>query len=322
MWASRGNRRANGPEPAAGMSSGHLGTFPASRAKPLDREPQANARGVLREPVDHYPATGGRMRLTAFFPWAPFTLVLGLAGLASSDLQGQVLRVTRSVNLRPSPSTALPPIRTLRPGEVVRPLDLEPTDRYYNVLTDANEEGWIWASNVVLEDLPPELPPYRRPDWRHWVDEDMNCRNTRTEVLIRQALLVTLRTRADGRQCTVESGVWVDPFSGDTIRNPADLDIDHVVPLENAHLSGGWAWDAARRRAYANDLEDTLHLVAVRNRLNRQKGSRGPDTWLPPDTSFSCVYVAAWTAIKRRWRLTTTVRERAAMGSVRLARGC
>ncbi|MFN2317192.1 MAG: SH3 domain-containing protein [Gemmatimonadales bacterium] len=252
---------------------------------------------------------------------APLVLFL-LLGCALSRADAQVLRVTRNVNLRPSPSTELPPLRTLLPGEVVTPLDLEPTDRYYNVLTADGEEGWLWAPNVVLEAMPPEIPPYRRADWRHWVDDDRNCRNARTEVLVRQALSVTLATRADGRQCAVTGGVWVDPFSGDTIRSPGQLDIDHIVPLQNAHLSGGWAWTAERRRAFANDLADTLHLLAVTARLNRQKGAQGPGTWLPPDTTFSCTYVGAWEGIKRRWGLTMTVRERAAVDSVRRVRGC
>ncbi len=245
-----------------------------------------------------------------------------LLGCALSRADAQVLLVTRNVNLRPSPSTELPPLRTLLPGEVVTPLDLEPTDRYYNVLTADGEEGWLWAPNVALEAMPPEIPPYRRADWRHWVDDDGNCRNARTEVLVRQALSVTLATRADGRQCAVIGGVWVDPFSGDTLREPGQIDIDHVVPLQNAHLSGSWAWNAERRRAFANDLADTLHLLAVHRSLNRQKGAQGPDTWLPPDTAFSCAYVGAWEGIKRRWGLTMTVRERAAVDSVRLVRRC
>lgn len=245
-----------------------------------------------------------------------------LALVVATAAEGQRLRVTRNVNLRETPSTELPAIRLLVPGTLLVPLDLETTDRYYNVLTAEGEEGWVWSPNVVLEELPPEIPPYRRADWRHWVDEDGNCRNTRTEVLVRQAVAVAMTTRADGRECAVASGTWVDPFSGDTIRTPSELDVDHIVPLQNAHLSGGWAWTAERRQEFANFLADTLHLLAVHRRLNRQKGAKGPDEWLPPDTTFSCRYVAAWEAIKQRWGLSLTAAEQAAIDSVRQVRGC
>jgi hypothetical protein len=249
-------------------------------------------------------------------------LTAAAALVATTVAESQQLRVTRNVNLRESPSTELPPIRTLLPGTVLRVLDLTTTDGYYNALTADGEEGWVWSRNVVVEEMPPEIPPYVRAEWRHWWDEDGDCQNARTEVLIRQALEITLRTRPDGRECAVESGRWVDPFSGDTLDAPGGLDIDHVVPLQNAHLSGGWAWDADRRRAFANDMIDPLHLLAVTARLNRQKGARGPDTWLPPDTAFSCAYVAAWESIKQRWQLVISAPEQQAIDSVRQVRTC
>jgi len=250
-------------------------------------------------------------------------LALVLAPLLSHELHAQVIRVARSVNLRHTPSTELDPIRLLSVGTVLIALDTEQTNNYYPVLTEEGEEGWVWSLNVRLEETEPEIPAYERADWRHWIDADSDCQNARTEVLIRQSRqAVQFSNRADGRQCAVIAGLWIDPYKGDTILDPRELDVDHVVPLQNAHLSGGWTWDANRRRDYANFLTDTLHLLAVRNSLNRQKGAKSPDQWMPPDIRFSCVYIIAWEAIKRRWQLDMTVRERAAVDSVRAARMC
>ena len=87
---------------------------------------------------------------------------------------------------------------------------------------------------------------------------------------------------------------------------PGDLDIDHFVPLANAHASGGWAWDAATKRAYANDLDDPRHLIAVSASANRSKGKKGPEDWVPDHQPYHCEYAYTWTSIKSRWTLTVT----------------
>ena len=71
-------------------------------------------------------------------------------------------------------------------------------------------------------------------------------------------------------------GSWNDPYSGKTITAASQLDIDHLVPLKEAHESSGHSWDSERRRAYANDLSDSNTLIAVDRGLNRQKGAGDP----------------------------------------------
>ncbi len=124
---------------------------------------------------------------------------------------------------------------------------------------------------------------------------------------------VTFRPRQDGKECKVEEGEWTDPYSGEVFTNPGDLDVDHMVPLKNAHLSGGWEWTRARRKDYANDLDHDEHLVAVDASLNRQKGSKGPDQWKPPLQESWCWYATSWRAVKERWELSMTEPESAAV---------
>ena len=68
-----------------------------------------------------------------------------------------------------------------------------------------------------------------------------------------------------------------------------------------------------KRAEYANDLGDPEHLIAVSARMNRQKGDRGPATWLPPRTRSQCRYVRAWQAITSRWALTVSPADSSAM---------
>ena len=147
---------------------------------------------------------------------------------------------------------------------------------------------------------------YDRNTWQHWIDADNDCQDTRTEVLIAEATgPITLSPNG----CTVTAGTWIDPYTGTTWTQPSDLDVDHVVPLKNAHDSGGWTWGTDQKRLYANDLTYELHLIAVEDNLNQSKGDKGPEAWQPPLASYRCAYATEWVTIKRTWQLTVTQAE-------------
>lgn len=147
---------------------------------------------------------------------------------------------------------------------------------------------------------PSSAEKYSRDAWKHWTDADKDCQDTRQEVLIEESV-VPVKLSADG--CRVESGKWLDPYSGQEFTNPADLDVDHLVPLAEAHASGGSAWNPDMRENYANDTGDPAHLVAVSASLNRQKGSKTIAEWLPPNAAAHCWYGKEWWRIKRKWGL-------------------
>ena len=162
-----------------------------------------------------------------------------------------------------------------------------------------------------MAEVSAELPVYSRDDWRHWIDEDGDCQDTRNEVLLAESL-ADVAYRSD-RRCRVASGQWFGPYSGTVLTVPGELDVDHMVPLANAHRSGAWQWSPERKRLYANYLDDPNHLIAVTARANRSKGSRGPEEWKPPDPSYWCRYAIDWATIKHKWDLTATAAEFAAL---------
>lgn len=159
-----------------------------------------------------------------------------------------------------------------------------------------------------------EPGPYHRRDWHHWIDADHDCQDTRQEVLITESEVPVEFT--DERNCKVKRGRWTCPYTGRVVTDPAELDIDHLIPLENANATGGWRWSRAKKEAFANDLEHPEALVAVVASANRQKGSKGPDEWLPSSRTFVCDYLHDWVAIKARWALSMDVSEQRAIRDV------
>jgi Protein of unknown function (DUF1524) len=152
---------------------------------------------------------------------------------------------------------------------------------------------------------------YNRDLFKHWVDADHDCQDTREEVLIAES-----RVPIDG--CSVSTGEWFSWYDRQTWTQSSDVDIDHLVPLKEAWDSGARDWDADTRERYANDLGDARSLVAVTDNVNQSKGDRDVAEWLP---DFGrCRYVRSWVVVKLRWGLTVDSAEK---GTLRdLARHC
>ena len=110
-------------------------------------------------------------------------------------------------------------------------------------------------------------------------------------------------------ECRVSEGSWFAAYTGTTVTDPGALDIDHLVPLANAHRSGAWAWSPEQKRSFANSLDDPDHLIAVTASANRSKGAKGPDEWRPPDESYWCEYATDWIRVKQTWSLSATSTE-------------
>jgi 5-methylcytosine-specific restriction endonuclease McrA len=228
------------------------------------------------------------------------------------------LEIRRSANVYAESNRDSAVVTRLDPSDrdgpyLVRLLDSEKVNGYYHIRVPGTvKDGWIYKTYVRRYDHPhPEYRPYSRSLYRHWVDEDGDCQDTRAEVLIRDASGPVVFT--DERECKVQGGTWRDPYTGQVFRDPKKLDIDHVVPIKNAHESGGWAWSPIKRQEYANYLKYNKHLLAVMASENRKKSDKGPDKYLPPLDGFRCEYVKIWVKIKEDWELEMAESEGAAV---------
>ncbi|TQK69693.1 HNH endonuclease family protein [Nocardioides sp. SLBN-35] len=172
---------------------------------------------------------------------------------------------------------------------------------------------------LAVTDRPRPPKDYHRDAFGSpWSDVDHNGCNQRDDVLLRDAEPGTVRTARQGRcDHDVLAGTWRDPYTGKALvlddlkdlHQAQAVQIDHVVPLAEAWVSGAAGWDDERRAAYANDLDG---LLAVDGPANAAKGADDPAAWRPRK-GFQCAYARRWIAVKARWGLTVDPSEVAAL---------
>jgi hypothetical protein len=147
-----------------------------------------------------------------------------------------------------------------------------------------------------------------------WSDVDRNGCDTRNDILNRD--LSSIIYKPGTRDCVVLSGILLDPYSGEEISflrgvaTSSEVQIDHVVALSNAWQTGAFKLTYEKRLAFAND---PMNLLAVKGRLNSQKGDGDAATWLPPQKNIRCAYVAQQIVVKAKYGLWVTPPEKAAM---------
>ena len=170
----------------------------------------------------------------------------------------------------------------------------------------ADESDDADAAAELLESLrplvaspDPDVPDYDRDHFAGWLDDDGDCVNTRHEIL--QAEAVDFSMNAAG--CAVESGEWFDPYTNRTFTNPRDLDVDHVVALADAWVSGAWAWADELLDNFSNDFGN---LNAIAAGENRSKSARGPAGYSPTAAEARCDYLVQYATVKIRWELSIT----------------
>ncbi|MGP9760909.1 GmrSD restriction endonuclease domain-containing protein [Corynebacterium sp. AOP12-C2-36] len=118
--------------------------------------------------------------------------------------------------------------------------------------------------------------------------------------------------------CQVEAGVLYDPYG--TEEEPYNhyiqfergqntsgaVQIDHIVPLGNVHVSGGPDLTEAQRLQIAND---PINLLAVDGPENGAKGDKDASEWLPHNDKIHCRYAASQIRVKAKYGLSVTQAE-------------
>lgn len=180
---------------------------------------------------------------------------------------------------------------------------------YYYVFaaTDGRDAINLSAFKKVSSPFPQPAEDYDRDDqFGEWIKPLKNsCLTTRGVVLQRDSSVgVSVNDK-----CTVTAGQWYDPYTDKTYNDADDIQIDHVVALKNAYMTGAHTWNKAKRCLYANYLGNNFHLLAVNGPENIKKSDKSPHEYVPPNREYVCEYLRIWLQIKYIWDLKMTPRE-------------
>ena len=188
---------------------------------------------------------------------------------------------------------------------------------YYRVKDDPRFQFYnLLALETVTEQFPLPAVPYNRDQqFGGWLRDNSGktCMNTRGFVLVRDSVTEVTKT-ASG--CTVTDGNWNDPYTGRPHLKASDIQIDHVVALKNAYMTGGHEWNAAKRCLYANFMGNNFHLLPVNGPQNMKKSDHTPAGYVPPNKKFVCEFIKDWLNIKLIWSLRITPPEGAAIQQI------
>ncbi len=258
---------------------------------------------------------------------------LGQAGIPSSGVSSVVLNVTATLPAAGGFVQVLPEgqgtvgsssnLNLERPGQTIANAALATlgdggrvtlyTLHAAHLLADV--AGWFTSGDAGSGPVPAELAGLRVAprtadayDPAAWpsLDADGDCQDTATEVLLARSVYdATLSD--DG--CAVTQGLWKDAWTGANLFAGDTAAVEPAVSFQNATVSGAAGWDAARRAAFANDLEHPEHLAVVAQDVVDARAGRAPEDWRPRLDSAVCGYARAWAGVKTRWDLSVTQAE-------------
>ena len=180
-----------------------------------------------------------------------------------------------------------------------------------------NAEVLAAVESLEVKGRAPKTGYSRDQFGQSWADVDRNGCDTRNDILRRDLTNVTYK---DNSTCVIATGTLeVDPYTGVQINwkrgqdTSSAVQIDHVVALSDSWQKGAQQWDANKREQFAND---PLNLIAADGPANQSKGDGDTATWLPPNGSYRCEYVARQVAVKSKYGIWVTDAEKTAMVNV------
>ncbi|WP_336714421.1 GmrSD restriction endonuclease domain-containing protein [Arthrobacter sp. USHLN218] len=241
---------------------------------------------------------------------AAISILFAATGCESNSASATPLESSNTSGSAPAPTATPAESPTLS-----EPAESEPAPVTEELVSEAPADPSPGTSLAQLETIAikgraPKTGYDRDLFGRGWKDPDRNGCDARNDTLNRDLSSIVHKPGTHG--CVVASGVLADPLTGTTIHfvrgnaTSTAVQIDHVVPLSDAWQKGAQQLVSEEREALGND---PLNLLATDGPTNGAKGDGDAATWLPPNKSFRCEYVAIQTAVKAKYGLWMTQAE-------------
>ncbi|MCP4449508.1 MAG: hypothetical protein GY811_29860 [Myxococcales bacterium] len=138
--------------------------------------------------------------------------------------------------------------------------------------------GWKGVLSGLEVDEPHPGKHVQRP-WRARQDKDNDCQDTVEELLIERSE-TPVRFETD-KKCKVATGRWTCEYTGTVMTNRKDLVVEYVVPLDEAHATGGDWRDKGWRELFSNN---TKNMVIVSKAWSTGRNSKVNQEWIPTNS--------------------------------------
>lgn len=193
-----------------------------------------------------------------------------------------------------SPITQVP--ATQAPATQVEPQEAVQPQAPPNEPVDVDAARSQLTTLTVAE--PVDDGRYDRELFPHWSTMAAGGCNTRCVALRRQRVA----------EPSSGAGGWWSVYDQKFFSDAASVEVDHVVSLKEAWISGAAVWDDNKRELFANDLDGELLVVGAE--INQKKSDEDVAEWQPPARSAWCVLAARVVKTKAKWSLTVDLAEK------------
>lgn len=155
-------------------------------------------------------------------------------------------------------------------------------------------------------------------DWSYFapVSDNNPCWTSKDEVLDSQAVPGSVKykdinhneTDDKEKACSISKGKWIDPYSGKTIKNVKDMDVDFIIPLSVVNKSGGSDWDKVTKKTYSNDTENVL--IAVSKDSKDDRGDKTIAKYIPKSKEYKCEFAKNYTIVANKYNILITDKDK------------
>lgn len=249
----------------------------------------------------------GRIRIAAWSTMGLACLLIGLGAAVSSGL-GRYVPGAPAISWqsgRVGPGQASPSVTMTRAHGIALPdigpaildeIEVGPETGGHEALDEAGAGGTSGFPSRIPNPHETCLDLYDQLLWNRSAGDDP----------------VLEVNQAEG-SCRIVEGAWIDPWTGQVIRDVSEMAVVPVVPFAEAMRSGAGEWPDEWLVSYASDLDTPWALLPVSLESARVRGGRDIAHWLPEDPRLRCDYVLMWAAVKYRWRLRADADEMSVM---------